>query len=237
MKKLAAIQFAALLATVTCLAAAAEIKTVEIGAAGVVYDYETTETGVAILTLIGFVDETNDSLRGLKNSDPRRLGKLGQLMYQCKLVIYLSDKTAGGVDAKDPVLVSKNYGLFTGVDIALAADERVGIRVQALQAIDDASLFSATLGEKNAPTGFWETLGDGSPIDLKQFNVNLLKENDLIQTSESIDIAIRFPVFQLEKPAHQWTYNFALTDFKRAVQRIDEDCAPAKFVELIKQNS
>ncbi len=236
MKAFAALLFGVLPAMTTLLMAA-EIKTITIGEAEIVYDYETTESGVAILTLIGFVPETNDSLRGLKNSDPRRLGKLGQLMYQCKLVISLSDKSGGGVDAKDPVLVSKNYGLFTGVDVSLAAHERVGIQVQALQAVDDASLFSETLGEKQAQTGVWETLGDGSPIDLKQFNVNLLKADDLIHKSESVDIAIRFPVFQLEKPVRQWTYNFALADFKQAVRRIDEDCVPAKFVELIKQDS
>ena len=52
---------------------------------------------------------------------------------------------------------------------------------------------------------------------------------------ESIDIAIRFPVFQLEKPVNQWTYNFALADFKQAVRRIDEDCAPARLVDLVEQ--
>lgn len=225
-----------LLATAACLATATEIKTVEIGTAEIVYDYETTENGVAILTLIGLVAETNNSLRGLRNSDPRRLGKLGQLLYQCRLVVYPSDRTAGAVGAKDPVLISKNYGLFTGVDIALAADERVGVQVQALQIVDTASLFSETLGEQAAQTEVWETVGDGTPVDLRQFNVNLLQQDDLVQASESIDIAIRFPVFQLDKPVNQWTYNFALADFKRAVRRIDEDCAPARLVELIESN-
>ena len=225
-----------LLVTAAQFAVAAEIQTVEIGAAEIVYDYETTESGVAILTLIGLVPETNNALRGLRNSDPRRLGKLGQLLYQCKLVAYLSDKT-GEVDSGDPVLLSKNYGLFTGVDISLAANQRVGIRVEALRTVDTASLFSETLGERAAPTGTWQTVGDGSPLELRQVNVNLLNEDDLIHASESIDIAIRFPVFQLDEPAREWTYNFALGDFKRAVRRIDEDCAPAKLAELIKRSS
>ena len=237
MKGLAVLLGGALFAAGTGFADAVEVKTVSIGAAEIVYDYETTESGVAILTLIGIVPEANNSLRGLKNGDPRRLGKLGQLMYQCKLVLYLSDKTPGGVDANDPVLISKNYGLFTGVDISLAADERVGVRVQALQAVDAAAVFSDTLGQQDAPTGVWETVGDGAPLDLKQFNVNLLKENDLIHSSENIEIAIRFPVFQLEKPVNQWVYDFALADFKQAVRRIDEDCAPARLGELVKQNS
>ena len=236
MRTLAALLFG-LLPAMTTLLGAAEIKSVAIGEAEIVYDYETTETGVAILTLVGFVPETNDALRGLKNSDPERLGKLGQLMYQCKLVIYLSDKSATSVDAKDPVLISQNYGLFTGVDVSLAADERVGVQVQALQSFDDASLFSETLGKQQVQTGAWETLGDGAPVDLKQFSVNLLKENDLVHKSESVDIAIRFPVFQLDKPVRQCSYNFALADFKRAVRRIDEDCVPAKFADLIEQNS
>ncbi len=218
-------------------AGAAEIRTDAIGAAEIVYDYETTESGAAILTLIGLVAETNNSLRGLKNNDPRRLSKLGQLMYQCKLVVYHSNKPVGVVDAKDPVLISKNYGLFTGVDVSLAADERVGIQVHALHAVDDADLFSDTPGVQATQTGTWETVGDGAPLDLKQFNVNLLNENDLIQSSESIDIAIRFPVFQLDKPVNQWVYNFALADFKQAVRRIDEDCAPARLGELVEQGS
>ena len=237
MKSLAVLLCGALSVIGAWAAGAVEIRSDAIGAAEIVYDYETTESGVAILTLIGIVPETNNALRGLKNSDPRRLSKLGQLMYQCKLVVYLADKTAGGVDANDPVLISKNFGLFTGVDVALAADERVGVRVHALRPVDDAALFSDSLGAQAAPAGIWETVGDGAPIDLKQFNVNLLNENDLIQSAESIDIAIRFPVFQLEKPVNQWTYHFALADFKQAVRRIDEDCAPARLVELVEQDS
>lgn len=235
MKKIVALLGGALLATGTWFASAAEIKTVAIGDAEIVYDYETTESGVAILTLIGLVPETNNSLRGLKNSDPRRLSKLGQLLYQCKLVAYLSDKAAGGAIAKDPVLISKNYGLFTGVDISLDADERVGVQVQALRAVDAASLFSDQLGGQASLAEAWETVGDGVPVELRQFNVNLLQQDDLVQASESIDIAIRFPVFQLDKPVNQWTYNFTLADFKQAVRRIDEDCAPAKLVDLVEQ--
>ena len=62
-----------------------------------------------------------------------------------------------------------------------------------------------------------------------QFNTNV------INSAESIDIMIRFPVFQLEKPVSQWSYNFNLKDFKRAVQHAEENCTPVKFMELIKQ--
>ena len=52
---------------------------VELGQAAVYYDYHATDTGTAVLTLNAVITETNDSLRGLKNTDRRRLGKLGQL--------------------------------------------------------------------------------------------------------------------------------------------------------------
>lgn len=217
-------------------AIADEIKAFAIGDAEVVYDYETTETNVAILTLVGFVTETNDSLRGLKNADARRLGKLGQLIYQCKLMIDRSKEGSRDVAAKDPVLIAKNYSLFTGVDLPLASDERVGIQVQALPVVDDASLFSDSLGPKAVRTGIWETVGDGSAIDLKQFNVDALRENEWVDASESLEINIRFPVFQLEKPVSRWNYNFALRDFKQAIRLIDQDCTPARLVDLMMQH-
>lgn len=227
--------FGWLLATVAVVAVADEIKTIAVGDAEIVYDFQPTETGVAILTLAGLVTENNDTLRGLKNSDPRRLSKLGQLIYQCKLMIYASDGAAGGVAAKAPVLISKNYSLFTGVDQPLANDERVGVQVEVLRVIDDASLFSDSLGKQQTQAGVWETVGDGSTIDLRQFNVNALQEGELIETSESVEIKVRFPVFQLDKPVSQWNYNFSLKDFKQAVRMIDDDCTPAKFTDLIEQ--
>lgn len=80
-------------------------------------------------------------------------------------------------------------------------------------------------------------MGENSEINLKQFNVNVLSETDLIETSESIDIIARFPVFQVEKPVSQWSYNFNLKDFKQAIQHIDENCTPIKFMALIKQET
>ncbi len=218
---------------ISFLADAGEIKTVDIGDAEIVYDYRTNDTGVAILTLIALFSETNNSIRGLKNKDQRRLSKLGQLIYQCKLMLHKPDKSARPVDVKDPVLISKNYILFTGVDLSLASDERVGIRVQALQTVDDESLFSSAPGDKDPHTGIWETVDEGAAINLKQFNINVLRQTNLIETSESIDIVVRFPVFQLEQPANQWSYNFYLKDFKQAVRHIDKNCTPARFVELI----
>ena len=213
--------------------AADEVKTVNIGDAVVVYDYQPAGEGVVTLTLNALVTETNDSLRGLKNSDQRRLSKLGQLIYQCKLLLYKPDKNDLSIDVKAPMLISKNYSLFTGVDLTLAADERVGIQIKALQTIEDESLFSPTLGARDIHKEVWESVGDGSAENLKQLNVNVLKETDVIESAESIDIIVRFPVFQLQKPVNQWSYNFKLKDFKQAVRHADENCTPEKFMTQI----
>jgi len=223
--------------TISSVFAADEVKTVNIGDAEIFYEYHPTETDVATLTLIAQVSETNDSLRGLKNTDRRRLSKLGQLIYQCKLMLYKSGKSNLIADGKAPVLISKNYSLFTGVDLPLAADERVGIQAAALQAVDVDSLFSPTLGGKGTLKKTWETLGEDSAFNLKQFNVNVLQETDLIETSESVDIIARFPVFQVEKPVSQWIYNFNLQDFKQAIQHIDENCTPVKFRQMIERKT
>ena len=223
--------------TISSVFAADEVKTVNIGDTEVFYEYRPTETDVATLTLIAQVSETNDSLRGLKNTDRRRLRKLGQLIYQCKLMLYKSGKSDLTADGKAPVLISKNYSLFTGVDLPLASDERVGIQAAALQAVDVDSLFSPTLGGKDTLKKTWETLGEDSALNLKQFNVNVLQETDLIETSESVDIIARFPVFQVEKPVSQWIYNFNLKDFKQAIHHIDENCTPVKFRAMIEQKT
>lgn len=223
--------------TISSVFAADEVKTVNIGEVEVFYDYQPAETGVAILTLIALVSETNNSLRGLKNTDQRRLSKLGQLIYQCKLMLYNPDKSDRAVDAKDPILISKNYSLFTGVDLPLAADERVGIQAQALQTVDADSLFTLTLGNTDTLRKMWETVGEGSTINLKQISVNVLQESDVIEASESIDIIVRFPVFQLEKPVSRWSYNFDLKDFKLAIQHVDKNCTPIKLMELINRKT
>ncbi len=213
--------------------AADRVKTTRFGTAEVSSNYHTTDTGVAILTLVAQVAETNNSLRGLKNADQRRLSKLGQLVYQCKLMLYQSDKNSQLVDAKAPGLIARNYSLFTGVDLPLAAEERIGIQVQALQTVDAGSLFNATLGNTKELKTKWETLDEGSTINLNQFDVNVLNETDLIKTSESIEIAARFPIFQMEKPVTQWRYHFNLKDFKRAVQHVDENCTADRFKAMI----
>ncbi len=214
-----------------------EIKTVSIGNTEVIYYFQPIETGGAILTLNALVTETNNSLRGLKNLDQRRLSKLGQLIYQCKLMLYDPDKSETSLNAKDPGLISRNYSLYTGVDLSLATDERVGIQVKALQTVDDSSLFTPTLGNRNTLKRQWEAVGDGSRINLNQFHINVLSETDLIKTSESIEIVARFPIFQLEKPVHQWSYSFNMKDFKQAIQHIDENCTPTRFLSLIKQKT
>ena len=217
--------------------AADEVKTASFGNAEVAYDYQSTETGVSVLTLIALVSETNNSLRGLKNTDRRRLAKLGQLVYQCKLMSYRPPQSEAALDAKAPILISRNYSLFTGVDLRLGVEERVGILAQALKAVDDDSLFTASLGGGETVKGMWEIVGEGAEVDLKQFNINLVKESDLIRSAESLDINVRFPVFQLEKPVYQWNYNFSLKDFNEAVQYVDENCTPARLRELVKQSS
>lgn len=211
-----------------------EVKTLNIGAAKVSYNYQPTDTGVETLTLVALVSETNNSLRGLKNMDQRRLSKLGQLIYQCKLMLYKNDKNNSAIDAKAPILISKNYSLFTGVDLPLAPDERLGIQAEALQTVDQESLFSPTLGDAQTLRRKRETLDGSSAVNLKQFNVNMLHETDLISTAESIDIIARFPIFQLEKPVSRWSYNFNLRDFKQAIRHIDENCTPTRFVELVR---
>ncbi|MDH3761550.1 MAG: hypothetical protein OEU50_11260 [Gammaproteobacteria bacterium] len=237
MKRLKTLAFVLAALVMTSAAGATDVKSVSIGDVEVLYDYRKNETGIAILTLIAQVAETNNSLRGLKNTDRRRLGKLGQLIYQCKLMQYKSDKNDSAGDAGQPFLISKNYSLFTGVELSLAADERVGIQAQALQAVDDESLFSPALGKGGTHKGMWETVAQGSAINLKQLNVNVFSESDLIETSESIDIVVRFPVFQLKKPVSQWSYNFMLKDFKQAIRHIDENCTSARLLELGKRKT
>jgi hypothetical protein len=112
--------------TIAFIATADEIKTVKIGDAVVVYNYQSVGDNGVTLTLNALVTETNDSLRGLKNTDQRRLRKLGELIYQCKLLLYRSSKDDRIVDANSPILISRNYSLFTGVDLSLTANERVG---------------------------------------------------------------------------------------------------------------
>ena len=225
------------LLTVSLPGAADEIKSVQIGDAVVVYDYQPAREDVVTLTLNGLVTETNDSLRGLRNTDRRRLSKLGELIYQCKLLLYKPDIKDPGINANTPILISRNYSLFTGVDLTTAVGERVGIRVQALQPVDEDSLFSPTLGGKDVLKEAWESLGEGAAINLKQLTVNVLKETDVIEAAESIDIIIRFPIFQMDKSVRQWRYNFKLEDFRQAVRHIDDNCTPRRFVELIDQQS
>lgn len=223
--------------TLSLPAAADEIKTVNIGDAVVIYDFQPAGEEAVTLTLSALVAETNDSLRGLKNTDRRRLSKLGELIYQCKLLLYKSAKGDPVVDPTAPILISQNFSLFTGVDLPLAADERVGIQAQTLQSVDVDSLFSPTLGGRDIHKNFWEDLDAGAETNLKQVNVNVLSDVDAIKSAENLDIMIRFPVFQVEKPVSQWSYNFNLTDFKQAVQHANENCTPDRLMALIGQKN
>ena len=232
MKPFNTLLLAALIAGVSSLQAA-EVKSVSFGNTVVFYEYETTESEVAIMTLNALVNETNNSLRGLKNTDRRRLGKLGQLIYQCKLMLYKSAEEDREHDIGGPMLISKNYSLYSGVNQRLAPDERIGIRVEALRDVDEASLFTASLGSREPLAARWEVPAIAGAGDLRQFDVNLLQQDDIVAGSESLDIVVRFPVFQLEKPVREWFYNFDLRDFKQAVRHIDENCTPTNMAELI----
>ena len=156
-------------------ASATEFKTVNYGAASVVYDYQQASDEVATLSLNALVTETNDSLRGLKNSDRRRLGKMGQLIYQCKLLLRTPAKSAPDTGADTPMLVSRNYSLFTDVDLPLAAGKRLGIKVRSLQPVDGNSLFSPTLGQQNVQREVWANLGEGSMFCRKAMSSTPLK--------------------------------------------------------------
>lgn len=217
--------------------AAEETAVVEFGAAEVYEDFQLTDSGVAILTLNAVISETNNSLRGIRNSDPRRLGKLGQLIHQCKLMLYRPADGKPADESKIPVLVSRNFSLYTGVDLELAAGERVGIRALALGAVDADSLFTPTLGKPARPQEAWQNLGEGPAVDLHQLDVSLLDDIELAPGIESIDIVIRFPVFQMQQPVNQWSYNFMLEDLRRALQYSDAQCTPARLTTLIGKHS
>ena len=79
-------------------------------------------------------------------------------------------------------------------------------------------------------------MGEGAEVNLKQFNINLVKESDFIQYAESIDINVRFPVFKLEKPVYQWNYSFNLKDFNKAVQYVDENCTQERLRKLVEKS-
>ena len=215
--------------------AADEVKTVNFGAAAVLYDLQSSGEGVATLSLNAVISETNDSLRGLKNNDQRRLSKLGQLIYQCKLLLYRDGKIAADDEVKAPMLISRNYNLFTGVDLSLAEGERLGIKVRTLQTVDAESLFTPELGGDQIQKELWQNLGEESAINLRQINVNVLMDKDVIDSAENIEIVLRFPIFQVQKSVHQWSYSFNLKDFKQAVRHADENCTPETFAEMMKK--
>lgn len=237
MKSIVTLICTAIALTLSQGASGEQVKSVKFGAASVVYDYQPAREGVATLSLNAVVSETNDSLRGLKNTDPRRLGKLGQLIYQCKLLLYRPQGKSGDSQASVPMLVSRNYSLYTGVELTLAEGERLGIRVRALQPVDSESLFTPSLGGDDPQQEVWEDVGDGSAVDLVQVNVNALLDNDIVHNADSIDIQLRFPIFQVERPVRQWSYNFDLRDFRQAVEHADENCTPEALTDLIEANS
>ena len=145
-------------------------------------DYQLADDKVATLSLNALVTETNDSLRALKNTDRRRLGKMGQLIYQCKLLLRTDKKTDTTARPNTPMLISRNFSLYTDVDLPLDDGERVGIKVRSLEPVDGNSLFSPTLGQEAVQQELWSDLDEGEATNLKQLSVNLLKESDVIET-------------------------------------------------------
>jgi len=225
--------FGLVVLTISFVSVADEYKTVKFGDAEVVYNYRPLEEGVATLTLTSLIYENNDSLRGIKNTEQRRLSKLGQLIYQCKLLLYKPDKSDSIVNSKDPILISKNYSLFTDVNFQLAIDEGVGIQVQSLQVVDDKSLFTPTLGTHDSKKGVQKYLGEGEAINLKHLSLNVLQGTDLLESAETVEVNVRFPAFQLEKPVHQWSYSFNAKDFKQAIQYTYQNCTLEKLMDLV----
>lgn len=209
-----------------------EFQSVKIGDAEVVFNYSLPEQGAATLTVTSSIHEKNDSLRGLKNKDRRRLGKLGQLHYQCKLLLNRSANDKSVIEAGEPFLMANNYSLLTQVDEQLSAPESAAIQVLAVNKIDESSLFTRNLGTTQHARNVEGYVGEGQPLNLQRVNLNLLQDADLLKTAEAIDINIRFPVFQLQKPVRQWNYSFVLKDFKKAVRYVDENCTVSKFMEL-----
>ena len=59
-------------------------------------------------------------------------------------------------------------------------------------------------------------------------------DRDVIDSAENIEIVLRFPILQMHKSVHQWSYNFNLEDFKQAVRHVDENCRPETFLGLMK---
>ena len=215
---------------------AAELKTVRLGDAQVLYQLQPLEEGTATLTLTALVYENNDSLRGLKNQDPRRLSKLGQLAYQCKLLLHKPLQGSQVIDSKDPVLVSKNFTLFTDVNMTLQASEQVGIQMQLLKLPGADSLFTASLGRTEYNPVINSFVGGERPVKLQRLDLDGLSSEKLLESAEALNIDLRFPAFQLHKPARQWNYSFALADFKRAVQHTEQNCSADKFREILNSN-
>lgn len=224
-----------LTAAISAGVVADNVEDIRFGDTEVSYDFQQTKSGSTILTLIAQVPETNDVLRGLKNSDQRRLSKRGLLIYQCKLLMLVTNDHAGN-NGKAPALTSRSFSLFTGVDLPLRADQRIGIQINALPAINETSLFNASLAEVDTLERRWETLGKGVALNLQQFDLGL-SDSGLFETSESVEINARFPIFQMARPVTEWRYHFKLAGFKQAIRYIDERCTPDGFRTLQKPDS
>ena len=210
-----------------------QYKSLTFGAAEVIYDFKPLEKDFATLTITASINENNDSYRNTKNSDLRRLGKLGQLIYQCKLLLYQTDPVVRQDSKETPLVISKYFSLLTNVDQRLPEDHSVGIDVHTLAAFDSASLFSPSFGTPQQDNNFSDTVKQGSIRNLKRINLDVLSQKDQLKDVESLYLDIRFPVFQLNQPVNQWSYSFNIQEFQKAISHTDEHCSLETILGLI----
>lgn len=211
---------------------AQQLMTERFGEAEVVYGYQPLKAGAATLTLTAIVNENNDALRGLRNSDQRRLSRLGQLIYQCKLLVNKPKQTDTVISSKDPILLSRNYSLVTGVDLALSEQDSVAVEIHVIPQIKDKRLFGRSMGGSHGSEVLETRVGQGRSLNMRRIDLDVLDESGLMASAESVDISVRFPAFQLQRPVHQWRYSFNMRDFGRAVQYADANCTIERLMEL-----
>lgn len=210
------------------------IKSTNIGEVEITYSYEPLDEGRVSFSITSVLDEYDSPFRSILNKDQRRLSKIGQLIYQCKLMLYNTGVSQVITNDTDSVLVSRYFALLTNVDMELGKKDIVGVHVYAADEI---------AGKKNRPSptvGIQEYLsadqgliGQARALNLKKLNIDSLIQADIIGKADILNIDLRFPVFQLKKPVKKWTYEFELKNFKKAITHTDEQCTPQNLMGLI----
>lgn len=210
-----------------------EFKTLAIGNAEVVYDFQPLEKGSATLTITASITENNDLYRNKKNKDSRRLSKLGQLIYQCKIMLYQPVQVEMVSSPDTPILISSNYSLLTNVNFQLNTNDSVGINVYTLDVIDEKSLFTPTLGNSRHKNFFRDRIKIESVTNIERLNLDIFSKYNILKNAESVYIDIRFPIFQLNKTVNEWGYSFNVLDFKKAIQHTNENCSQKNIMNLM----